>query len=125
MTDQADHRTILEDTLFVALLRPAMMWGVPATGCMLNISGSIIVSSWLGLGSWHIMLWMAVLMPAVHMVMRYAVSQDYNWFRTRLLFLETKAKSGNIAFWGGSSLSPLPRMPKKPAEMPISLGWDV
>jgi len=115
-------RANIEDTLFVALLRPAMMFGVPATGCMLNVTGSIIVSSWLGMGSWHILAWMIVLLPSIHMLMRYAVSRDHNWFRTRLLFVETKGRS-STAMWGGSSLTPLPtRWPSKAVDMPVGIG---
>lgn len=125
MTDRLSERAALEDTLFLALTRPAMMWGVPSVGCLLNVTGSIIVGSWLGIGSWRVLAWIAFLMPSVHFAMRWAAARDHNLFRTKLLYLETKGRSGGTALWGGSSLTPLPgRWPRRAAELPISIGAD-
>lgn len=96
----------LEDTLFLALTRPSMMFGVPSVGCMLNVTGSVIVSAWLGMGSWHILAWMICLMPSVHFLMRWAAARDHNWFRTAGLGIETKGHGTDK--WGGSTLTPLP-----------------
>jgi len=111
-----------DDMLFLALTRPAMMWGVPAVGCMLNISGSIIAGAWLGAGSYMILVWWVALMPPIHLLMRYAVSRDHNCFRVWLLWLETKAAAGRADMWGGATLSPLPvRWPRKAKDLPVSV----
>lgn len=126
MADVPDDRGMLEDTLFLALTRPAMMWGVPAVGCLVNVTGSIIVGSWLGIGSWRVLAWIAFLMPSVHFAMRWAAAKDHNLFRTKLLYLETKGRSGGTALWGGSTLAPLPvRWPRRAADLPLSVGIDI
>jgi len=112
-----------DDMLFLALTRPAMKWGVPAVGCMLNISGSMIVGAWLGVGNGlMILMWWSALIVPIHLLMRYAVSRDHNFFRVWLLWLETKGGSVGSDIWGGATLSPLPvRWPRKAKDLPISV----
>jgi type IV secretion system protein VirB3 len=111
-----------EDILFLALTRPAMLWGVPAVGCLLNISCSMIAGAWLGMGSYMILVWWVVLIAPIHLTMRVLTAIDHNAFRTKMLWLETKASSAASQRWGGSSLSPLPtRWPTKAREIPISV----
>lgn len=87
---------------------------------MLNVCLSIIVSAWVGMHSWHMMLYMAVLIPSIHMVMRYASARDHNWFRVRLLGIESKGYG--TATWGGSTVTPIPaRWPRKAKDLPIGL----
>lgn len=120
--DMEARRAALEDTLFLALTRPAMMLGVPSVGLMLNVTGSIIVSSWLGMGSWHILAWMIVLMPTVHFLMKWAVAKDHNLFRTKLLWIETKGQSALDTDWGGSSVTPIPAVwPTRSKDLDISV----
>jgi type IV secretion system protein VirB3 len=116
------RRAALEDTLFLALTRPAMMLGVPSVGLMLNVCGSIVVSSWLGMGSWHILAWMVALMPTVHFLMKWAVAKDHNLFRTKILFVETKGQSTLNGNWGGSTVTPIPAVwPSKSKDLDISV----
>lgn len=123
--DMAARRMALQDTLFLALTRPAMMFGVPAVGLMINLCGSLILSSWVGMGTWHIMVYFLVLAPSIHMVMRFAVAKDHNIFRTKILSLETKGRSSDSEEWGGSALTPLPsHWPTKASDIPISYGGE-
>jgi type IV secretion system protein VirB3 len=122
LDDIEARRAALEDTLFLALCRPSMMLGVPSVGLMLNVTGSIIVSAWIGMGSWRILMWMVILMPTVHLIMRFAVAKDHNLFRTKLLMIETKGRSGFDNFWGGSSVTPIPAVwPRKSRDLNISV----
>ncbi|MFL5252511.1 MAG: type IV secretion system protein VirB3 [Rhodopila sp.] len=120
--DIAARRAALEDTLFLALTRPAMMLGVPSVGLMLNVVGSIVVSAWLGMGSWHIMAWIVVIMPTIHFVMKFMVAKDHNLFRTKILFIQTQGQSGLDGAWGGSTVTPIPAVwPKKSKDLDVSV----
>jgi len=103
-----EERQALEDILFLALQRPTMLLGVPAEGCMLNVAGSIVASGWLGMGSWHIFAWLFTLAPSIHMLMRFGMERDYNYFRLKLIALDTRGRSMNALWWGGSTIAPLP-----------------
>lgn len=117
MDDDADP----EDILFLALLRPAMMFGVPATGCLLNVSGSLIVGAWLGVGTWHILIYWLVLLPSIHFAMRAAVAKDYHRFRTMTLWIATKGRAHATHLWGGATLAPLPGWPRAARELAVSV----
>lgn len=113
-----DRREALENTLFVVLTRPAVFMGVPVVGCLLNVAGSVIAGSWLGIGSWHMLVWWIVLIPAIHGIMRAAVARDYFMFRVAMVWMDTKGQAVIDTRWGGSSLTPLPiGFPKKSKEM--------
>lgn len=116
----------LEDILFLALCRPAMKFGVPVVGLLINLSGSVMFAAWAGLVVNFSLLYGALLFVAVHFIMRLLVERDHNMFRIKLLWVETKGRSlAAFEVWGGSTLTPLTRRwPRKPADLPISIGWD-
>lgn len=112
----------VEDILFVALTRPAMKWGVPYVGCQLNLVGSFIVGSWLGVGSGgRILLYSAALGIAIHLAMRVLAAKDYYRFRAVLLWLDTKGRTAASAFFGAATFAPLPSWPKTARELSISV----
>jgi len=93
---------LVEDPLFLACTRPAMVMGVPmeAMGVNVILSGLIFLIG----GS---LLYLLVA-PALHMVFRGVCRADHNAFRLLLVYLDTRGRARNSALWGGSSPSPLP-----------------
>ena len=109
------------DTCFIALTRPAMKWGVPLEGFLVNLCVTFLFSAWFNHLAPPPAWWIGIGVP-VHFVMRYATSVDYNFFRVWRLFVETKGRSLATEEWGGSSLSPLPaRWPRQARELAISV----
>ena len=96
---------LAQDTLFLALTRPAMMWGLPldaalmiavvATALLLGL-GNPIIALGVGVGLWF--------------TGRLVVRRDYNQFRVFSLWGRTKMGAPNKAIWSGSSYAPLPAM---------------
>lgn len=97
----ADDR-LVEDPLFLACTRPAMVLGVPmeAMGVNVIVSGMIFLIG----GS----LFYLLAAPVIHLVFRAVCKVDHNAFRLILMFLDTKGRSRNGRLWGGSSATPLP-----------------
>ena len=93
---------LIEDPLFLACTRPAMVMGVPMEAMGVNVIASGVV--FLVGGS----LLYLLAAPALHLVFRAICKADHNAFRLLLVFLDTKGRSRNGALWGGSSTSPLP-----------------
>lgn len=93
---------MIEDPLFLACTRPAMIMGVPmeAMGVNVMISGLAFLVG----GS----LLYLLIAPALHLVFRAICRVDHNAFRLLLVFVDTKGRARNSALWGGSSPSPLP-----------------
>lgn len=93
---------LVEDPLFLACTRPAMVMGVPmeAMGVNVILSGLIFLVG----GS---LLYLLVA-PALHMVFRAICRADHNAFRLLFVYVDTKGRARNGALWGGSSPSPLP-----------------
>lgn len=94
---------LVTDTLFLALTRPALWYGIPleamlwiAMGSILTLlaAGNPIIALGLGGGMWG----------AARLITRH----DYNQFRILFLFLRTKATAANKQLWRGSSYGPLP-----------------
>jgi len=103
---------LIEDPLFLACTRPAMVMGVPmeAMGVNLIVSGIVFLVG----GS---LLYLLVA-PAVHLVFRAICRADHNAFRLLLVHVDTKGRARNGALWGGSSASPLPLARRyRPAEL--------
>lgn len=102
---------IEKDTLFLALTRPPMMFGVPFEGFMANVFLSFFVGLWGG----NPFYWLICI--AIHFPMRVIASVDPNFFRIWRLWLATKA-AGNVGsdLWGGSVLSPMPDRPARTAK---------
>jgi len=93
---------IVEDPLFLACTRPAMVMGVPmeAMGVNVILSGLVFLIG----GSLAYLL----AAPALHMVFRAICHADHNAFRILFLHLDTRGRARSTALWGGSSPSPLP-----------------
>jgi len=100
-------RGLAEETLFVAVTRPAMVQGVPLTAFVLNIMVAMIAF----VASANL-LWLVIGVP-IHFACQLGCRYDYNIFRLLQLWLETKGKSLNKDRWGGSSVSPLPVVPAR------------
>ncbi|MCI3135345.1 type IV secretion system protein VirB3 [Phenylobacterium aquaticum] len=92
---------LVEDILFLACTRPAMVWGAPMEAMAINI----MATSVLFLAA-HNLAFLLVA-PALHLVFRAITRTDPNAFRVLRCFLDTKARSPRPRFWGGSSMSPL------------------
>jgi type IV secretory pathway VirB3-like protein len=113
-------RAALEDTLFLALQRPALLLGCPTEGVMANLVISVPLGGWVAMGSLYIFAYWLVMIPAIHLVLRAGVSRDYNWFRTKRLGINTKGY-GTVT-WGGSSVTPIPHgMPASSRDLAIAL----
>ena len=97
-----DETRLIEDPLFLACTRPAMVMGVPmeAMGANIMLSGIVF------LVGWSLLYLLAA--PAIHLVCRAICKVDPNAFRLILLFVETKGRARNGRLWGGSSATPLP-----------------
>lgn len=94
--------TLLQEPLFLACTRPAMVLGVPmeAMGVNLIVSGVIFL-----IGGSLLYLLAA---PALHLVFRAVCKADHNAFRLLFVYVDTKGRARNGSLWGGSSPSPLP-----------------
>lgn len=115
-------RAALEDTLFLALQRPAMFLGVPAEGLLWNVTGSILASAWIARGGLSLFAWVIILPVLVHLVMKFLVSRDYNMFAILRVYIETKGQARHKDLWGGSSIAPLPaRKATKAGNFDVSL----
>jgi type IV secretory pathway VirB3-like protein len=126
MPDQTISREALENVLFLALQRPAMKWGVPIVGLMVNLVVSFLSAAWIAdlvFGRlWYMFPWFACSAGAVHLLLRHASNRDHNMLRTKKLWLETKARSSLKEKWGGSSIAALPtRWPNRATDFAISL----
>lgn len=93
---------LIEDPLFLACTRPAMVLGVPmeAMGVNVIVSGLVFLVG----GS---LLYLLVA-PVLHLVFRAICKVDHNAFRLLLVFVDTKGRARNGGLWGGSSPTPLP-----------------
>ena len=92
---------LVEDTLFLACTRPAMLLGVTVEAVGLNMIFSSILFI-LG-GS---LLFGLVAIP-IHLACRLACRQDPNQFRILFAWFETRCRHRNASYWGGSSCTPL------------------
>lgn len=90
-----------EDTLFLACTRPAMIAGVTMEAMGLNIMLTTIL--YITAGS----IIYALIGGVLHLVFRALVKHDHNMFRILLSSVETRGRSRNASYWGGSTLSPL------------------
>ena len=97
----SDER-LVEDTLFLACTRPAMVAGVTMEAMGLNVMLSCIL--FLMAGS---IVYGLVAIP-IHGLCRALCRHDPNMFRILVAWLDTRARHRNSAWWGGSSCTPLP-----------------
>jgi type IV secretion system protein VirB3 len=105
--DRTSER-LLEDPLFLACTRPALVLGVPIEAMGVNLIVSTV--AFLAGGS----LLYLLIAPVMHVVFRAICKADPNAFRVIYLFVETKGRARNGGLWGGSSASPLPLRRKGP-----------
>lgn len=93
---------LVEDPLFLACTRPAMVAGVPmeAMGLNLMVSATVFLAA-------HSPAWLLIA-PALHAVFHAVCKSDHNAFRVLWQFVETKGRSRTGLAWGGSSPTPLP-----------------
>ena len=101
MAGEPEER-LVEDTLFLACTRPAMVAGVPMEAMGLNL----IVSATVFLAA-HSLAYLLIA-PVLHVVFRAVCKHDHNAFRVLWVFVDTKGRARNGAAWGGSSSTPLP-----------------
>lgn len=97
----ANAPVLEEDTLFLACTRPAMIGGVTMEAMGLNIMLTTIL--YITAGS----IVYALIGIIFHVVFRALVKQDQNIFRILLSWVETRGRTRNASYWGGSTLSPL------------------
>ena len=86
MNDDSLHR----ETLFLALCRPPLTWGVPFEVLAMNVLGSFVAGLWLQGPSLYrspLMFW-AMGIP-IHMALRRLTAWDYHWHRTLRLWALT------------------------------------
>jgi type IV secretion system protein VirB3 len=93
---------LIEDILFLACTRPAMVAGVPmeAMGANMILSSTVFLAA-------HSPAYLLIA-PALHLVFRAVCKHDHNAFRVLWQFIETKGRARNSSVWGGSSATPLP-----------------
>jgi type IV secretion system protein VirB3 len=96
-------------TLFLALTRPPMKWGVPFEGFIGNAFGSFAAGAIMSPPYWLICI-------PIHLALRFFASQDHNMFRVMRLWMETKGNAVGSDVWGGSRLSALPIWPTREAK---------
>lgn len=93
---------LIEDPLFLACTRPAMVLGVPMEAMGVNV----IFSGLAFLVGGSLLYLLAA--PALHLVSRAICRSDHNAFRLLFVYVDTKGRARNGALWGGSSTPPLP-----------------
>jgi len=93
---------LIDEPLFLACTRPAMVLGVPMEAMGVNV----IVSCVIFLVGGSLLYLLAA--PAMHLVFRAICKADHNAFRLLFVYVDTKGRARNAALWGGSSTSPLP-----------------
>ena len=101
MTDDTEPPT--NNTLFVAVTRPALWAGIPIEAAVLLLISSASVLIWS-----NSPLYTAMVVAFGYSISRLIVRHDVNAFRLLFLCSRTKLSNRNRAFWGGSSYSPLP-----------------
>jgi len=104
------------DTLFVAVTRPPMKWGVPYQGFLINGAITTVV----------VMLLIQsppgyLLGVGIHLAMRELCRTNPHFFHKWSLWGKTRARSMTMHVWGGSRLQPTYSTVKRAAEMPISM----
>lgn len=97
----ADPVALEEDVLFLACTRPAMIAGVTMEAMGVNIIATTILFIVAGSIAW------ALIGFALHALFKAVIKQDHNMFRILVAWLETRGRSRNGIYWGGSSPTPL------------------
>ena len=103
-----------EDTLFLACTRPAMIAGVTMEAMAINIMLTTILYIIAGSVAY------TLIGIVFHLVFRALVKHDHNMFRILLAWIETRGRSRNTSYWGGTTLSPL-KLTRRYDERDLSL----
>lgn len=98
-----EEERLAEDTLFLALTRPAMFLGVPLEGAMFILILTAMILLLFGNPLYALAIGGSLILAA-----RLIVRTDYNMFKILMVAGQTKARARNKRFWGGSSYTPLP-----------------
>jgi type IV secretory pathway VirB3-like protein len=78
------------ETLFLALCRPPLTWGVPSEMLAMNVLGTFAAGVWLHGPTIYRSPFMFWLMGVpIHMALRRLTAWDYHWHRTLRLWLLT------------------------------------
>ncbi|MGY9047561.1 hypothetical protein P775_00425 [Puniceibacterium antarcticum] len=90
-----------EDMLFLALTRPAMIFGIPveAFAICCGIGGLAMIGA-------DSIFYLPITFPLLG-IARLIVERDQNAFQILFRWLDTNARCRNRGLWGGSSSSPL------------------
>ncbi|OBY25169.1 type IV secretion system protein VirB3 [Leisingera sp. JC1] len=96
-----DMEKINEDPLFLALTRPAMIWGIPMEAFAISCG-----SAGLAMIAADSIFYLLLTLPFLAMS-RFIVQRDQNAFRILFRWFDTGARCLNHRFWGGSSSSAL------------------
>lgn len=89
------------ETLFLAPTRPAMKWGVPYEGFLINLLGTFVFGMVMGAPYyWAI----GVLL---HFMMRALATWDPHFFRVLRLWVMTKGETMGADLYGAPTLVPL------------------
>ncbi|MEP9356848.1 type IV secretion system protein VirB3 [Xanthobacter sp. KR7-65] len=97
----AESVALEEDTLFLACTRPAMVAGVTMEAMGINVILTTILYILAGSIAY------ALVGIVFHLVFKTLVKHDHNMFRVLMAWIETRGRSRNGAFWGGTTLTPL------------------
>ncbi|MFG1280324.1 type IV secretion system protein VirB3 [Xanthobacter autotrophicus] len=97
----AESVALEEDTLFLACTRPAMVAGVTMEAMGINVILTTILYILAGSIAY------ALVGIVFHRVFKTLVKHDHNMFRVLMAWIETRGRSRNGAFWGGTTLTPL------------------
>lgn len=89
------------DVLFVAMTRPATMWGIPLTAFVIEFMATTLI--FLAIGN---PLYLALALP-IHAILYLMSSNDPGVFNSLFLWMKTIGRSLNTGFWGAASFSPL------------------
>lgn len=97
----SERITLEEDTLFLACTRPAMIGGVTMEAMGINMIFTTILFIVAGSVAY------ALVGLVFHVIFKAIVKHDHNMFRVMLGWIETRGRTRNCGFWGGSSLTPM------------------
>lgn len=97
----AGRAVLEEDTLFLACTRPAMIAGVTMEAMGINMIFTTILFIVAGSVAY------ALVGVVFHAIFKAVVKHDHNMFRVLMGWIETRGRARNVAFWGGSSLTPM------------------
>jgi type IV secretion system protein VirB3 len=107
----ADDERLVEDALFLACTRPAMVLGVTMEAMGLNVIASCVL--FLVAGS---IVFGLVAIP-IHLACRAVCRHDPNQFRILFAWLETRGRHRTGRLWGGASCTPLRLRSPTPKEL--------